>query len=509
MKLEKKYSLNTSKNKLKKFGQYFTPEIIADIMSRWVTKKAKNILDPAVGNAIFYRHSKKYNQDIKFFGYEIDSEILDYFIKYIEFPVMEKDFLLSGWEQRYEGILCNPPYNKFQSIDNRKHILNKFYDNTGYQFSGYTNQYILFLIKSLYQLKENGRLCFIVPNEFLNSKYGEEIKENLVNNKWLKGIVNLDYNVFPNAITTSCILFIEKTENEYVEFINVKNEEELINLSFENELFSDNSIRVPMNELDPNERWMRYFSTSSFNVLNTKNNYVQLSKFVDVKRGIATGANKFFLFNKEKKEKYQIEDKFFSLTISRSADITEPVCKAETINTLINKNKNVFLLDVHGKPSSNLLNYIKEGEIDGYNEKYIPKHRTPWYSVENKKAAPILISSSFRDKIKVIRNLCEVKSLTTFHSVYIKDGLERYTNILFCYLLTTKGQTLLLNNRKEMGNGLIKFQPNDYNEALMLDITKISENDLEKIKQIYLQIINNNNDDIYINQLEKIFDKYF
>lgn len=508
MKLEQEYSLNTSKNKLKKFGQYFTPEIIADFMSKWVTKKAKNILDPAVGNAIFYRHSKKYNQEVNFFGYEIDSEILNYFEKYVKFPVINEDFLLSGWEESYEGILCNPPYNKFQSIDNRKHILKEFYDNTGYHFSGYTNQYILFLIKSLYQLEDNGRLCFIVPNEFLNSKYGNEIKKILVDSKSLKGIVNLNYNVFPNAITTSCILFIEKTENNWIEFIAVKSEEELINLNFETDFFSDESTIIPTKEIDANEKWMKYFSDSSLNIPTTKNNYVQLSKFVDVKRGIATGANKFFLFNKEKKEKYQIEDRFFSLAISRSADITKPVCKAETINTLINKNKNVFLLDVHGKPSSNLLNYIKEGEDDGYNEKYIPKHRTPWYSVENKKAAPILISSSFRDKIKVVRNLCEVKSLTTFHSVYIKDGLGRYTNTLFCYLLTTKGQTLLLNNRKEMGNGLIKFQPNDYNEALMLDITKISENDLKKIEQIYFQIINNN-DDIYINQLEKIFDKYF
>lgn len=508
MKLEQKYTLNANKNKLKEFGQYFTPEIIADFMSKWVTKKAKNILDPAVGNAIFYRHSKKYNQEVNFFGYEIDSEILNYFEKYVKFPVINKDFLLSGWEESYEGILCNPPYNKFQSIDNRKHILKEFYDNTGYHFSGYTNQYILFLIKSLYQLENNGRLCFIVPNEFLNSKYGNEIKKILVDSKSLKGIVNLNYNVFPNAITTSCILFIEKTENNWIEFIDVKSEEELINLNFETEFFADESTKIPTKEIDANEKWMRYFSDSSLNILTTENNFVQLTKFVDVKRGIATGANKFFLFNKEKKEKYQIEDDYFSLAISRSADIIDPICTRETINKLISENKNVFLLDVDKKPSTNLLNYIKEGEEEGYNDKYIPKRRTPWFSMEKKEAAPILISSSFRGKIKVIRNLCNVKSLTTFHSVYMNNGYERYTNILFCYLLTTNGQTLLLNNRKEMGNGLIKFQPNDYNEALMLDLTKISENDLDKIDQLYFEMIEKD-ESINIDIIEKIFNKYF
>ena len=253
---------------------------------------------------------------------------------------------------------------------------------------------------------------------------------------------------------------------------------------------------------------MRYFSDSSLNILTTENNFVQLTKFVDVKRGIATGANKFFLFNKEKKEKYQIEDDYFSLAISRSADIIDPVCTRKTINKLISENKNIFLLDVDKKPSTNLLNYIKEGEEEGYNDKYIPKRRTPWFSMEKKEAAPILISSSFRGKIKVIRNLCNVKSLTTFHSVYMNNGYERYTNILFCYLLTTNGQTLLLNNRKEMGNGLIKFQPNDYNEALMLDLTKISENDLDKIDQLYFEMIEKD-ESINIDIIEKIFNKYF
>ena len=71
--------------------------------------------------------------------------------------------------------------------------------------SGFTNIYTLFLLKSIYQLNENGRAAYIIPSEFLNSDYGKLVKEYLLKSKALRHIIifNFKENVFDDALTTS------------------------------------------------------------------------------------------------------------------------------------------------------------------------------------------------------------------------------------------------------------------------------------------------------------------
>ena len=151
--------------------------------------------------------------------------------------------------------------------------------------------------------------------------------------------------------------------------------------------------------------------------------------------------------------------------------------------------------------------YIRQGEEEGVNNKYLPASRVPWYSIEQKKPAPIWVSSACRDKIKFVRNLLGIKTLTTFHSVYVRKEYEEYTDLIFCYFLTPIAQTILKENRKKLGNGLEKFQPNDLNSALMLDVTLISSEDCEKIMSIYHSLATTITD-TELNILNDIFLKY-
>ena len=56
-------------------------------------------------------------------------------------------------------------------------------------------------------------------------------------------------------------------------------------------------------------------------------------------------------------------------------------------------------------------------------------------------------------------------------------------DILFAYLLTDVAREIFEDNRREYGNGLQKFEPNDLNKAMMLDLTlldKKTENEIMK-----------------------------
>ena len=171
--------------------------------------------------------------------------------------------------------------------------------------------------------------------------------------------------------------------------------------------------------------------------------------------------------------------------------------------------KNVYIFDGTKAKIKNDFLYIEYGEKLGVNKTYLTSHRNPWFAIEQKDTAPILISVFNRDKIKFIRNKCNVKTLTTFHNLFFKQKniTEEEINIFFSYLLTPIAQEILYLNKREYGNGLNKFEPNDLNNAMVINIDKIEIKDRNEILKLYNQLKLEENE-IFIKELNSIFLKY-
>lgn len=505
MKKESEYANVKGLNYLKKSGQFFTDERIVRFMVGWTCKNAMNVLDPAVGNNIFLRVCKDKFPLIKEYGYEIDKSILDFFKNTYNYNIFNQDYLLSDWSLKFDAIVCNPPYNKFQAIENRDIIIKNIFDNTGISLSGYTNLYVYFLLKSIFQLSENGKLSYIIPTEFLNSKYGNIIKKILVNKNLLYAIINFKNNkeIFSNATTTSCILLINKQQKNSVKFFNIESIDDLFNLDVENDRTSP--LVVDYKELLVKEKWRDYININQ-QKLNFKN-LKPTSDFCYVSRGIATGANDYFCFSKEKIDNYKIPIECLSKCICKSEDVKGNFFNDNDFKILRNNNKKVYLLNANSNNIDKISTYIEYGEKLGIKEKYIPAHRKYWYSVEQKNSAPIWVSSAYRKTMKFIRNIANIENLTTFHSIFIKKDYIDKTNLIFCYFITPTAQQIINENRKEMGNGLNKFQPNDLNNSKMLDISVIEKDDRDKIETIYMKL-QKESTSYLISELDKIFLKY-
>lgn len=508
MNLERDYAKQTSETHLKKWGQFFTPYPIAQFMASWTCKDAKKVLDPSVGNSIFLTYARVCNPSASLTGYEIDEKILSFFGNPADAHIHLADYLLSGWEERYDAICCNPPYHKFQAVSNRDEILSVIKEHTGIRYSSYTNLYILFLLKSLYQLSPDGRLSYIIPSEFLNSAYGTAIKEKLVKERLLRAIISFDDDneLFFNATTTCCILLVDRVPKTTVCFYHLDSLKELNMITLSG---SDPGVHVvSYDTLSPDEKWRHYLSSES---ASDYKNLVPLSTFCQISRGIATGANNFFCLNKSKVQEYQILPEYLSRCICHSRDIRKAVFTGQDFALLSEKDKTVYVLNISKDQVLNesISRYLALGEASGVPDKHLPSHRHPWYRMEQKKAAPIWVTNASREGMKFIRNLAGIHSLTTFHSVYLYDEYTVYTDLLFCYFLTPIAQSILRGNRKELGNGLEKFQPSDLSAALVLDITKISEGDKDTILKIYEQLCSSESDEsVYIARMNDIFSSY-
>jgi len=81
--------------------------------------------------------------------------------------------------------------------------------------------YLLFIQHIIYSLKENGKAAIVVPTGFITAQSGidKKIREKLINEKMLAGVVSMPSNIFATTGTNVSILFIDKSNKENVVLI--------------------------------------------------------------------------------------------------------------------------------------------------------------------------------------------------------------------------------------------------------------------------------------------------
>lgn len=467
---EAKYKIDTSPEYRKEMGQFFTPAVVADLMTRWVVANdPKTILDPAFGLGIFYEQAHEYvvENNAKFVGYEIDDQILKYFDRArvsSELELKNEDYLESR-NEKFDAIICNPPYMRFQKFLNRHNVLPIIEQRLGRKLVGYSNISSVFLVKALEELNLDGRLAFILPFEFFNTGYGKEIKRILLEGHLLKQIVIFanEKEIFPDATTTVCILLCSNdTIESPVKLTSISSQNELSDITDISKYYQH---EIGEDELPYNKKWTPIIS-SLYEEQHIPDGLIQFMDYGSFKRGIATGANKYFALSESKIKELNLRKPNYCKCITKSAQIRKLIFIDDDFETLANLDKPVYCFDVKEPGNHAVLNYIRCGEELGFHKRYLTKNRRPWYRIEHREPSPILVGVFNRGRIKVIRNMTTAISFTCFHSFYPNMYGESYINKLFVYLLSDVGQKLVKINKRDYGSQLEKFEPGDLNESL-------------------------------------------
>lgn len=522
--IENDYSKSISLEHRKKFAQFFTPIPIANTMVNWIlgNKKTKTVLEPAFGLGVFSRAILSQKKEINIKGFEVDETILAKAKQYFEdtknINLLLQDYMYNDWKNKYDGIICNPPYFKFHDYDN-KNILKEIETNLKCKLNGFTNLYTLFLLKSIHQLSKNGRCAYIIPSEFLNSDYGKLVKTYLIKSKTLRHIIVIDFeeSVFDDALTTaSIILCANDNLTDKVQFSNIQSLQDLSKIDeiinkYPN--FIETEQTYNFSDLNPEIKWKAYYQKQ--NSIKFKN-LVPFSIYAKVVRGIATGSNEYFTFNLSKAKEFNIDEQYLLPCICSAKDAKTSFFTKQDFEELKKSNKSVFLFNAQNSTDKNISSYIQKGESEEINKRFLTASRTPWYSLENRKPAPIWVSVFNRSGLRFIRNEANISNLTSYHCIYPKQTSlfsEIDIDLLFAYLLTDTAKQIFEDNSRQYGNGLQKFEPNDLNKGMMLDLGLLDKQTSNEILNLYKEykslILDNKNVDEIINKIDQILkEKY-
>ena len=448
-------------------GQFFTPPPVARFMCRWLLERgARELFDPAFGLGAFYFAARELYPAIRFNGVEKDATVLAHFRN--DYPnsddatlnLINADYF-SIWNSRHTAIVCNPPYMRFQYFTDRQRVIPEIEKHLGQRMSGYSNIASAFLLKSLYELAPRGCLAYLMPLEFLNTGYGETVKRVLLD-KGLKVLLRVEPEggVFPDAITSVGIILVsDDGKDEPVKFCTVQMLDQLEGS------ISDLPCRsLPREELRPTDKWLRHFEQPTAVDLQVLQ---PLSLYGSFSRGIATGANEFFLLSKSAAAKWGLPISILHPCISRSSQITQVLITDTDIERLIENDERVLLTDLSVSQDEAVKRYINFGERQGFDKRYLTRMRKPWFKLESRQPAPILFGVFSRNGFKVIRNQSRAVSLTCFHCFYPNLFGAKYVDHLFLYFCSSVGQQILSREVRKYGDKLDKFEPHDLNNALV------------------------------------------
>ncbi len=225
-----------------KYAEYYTPHAVAKIMaSILVDKPVKNVTcyDPSAGSgtllmnlahAIGEDRCTIYSQDIsqKSSSMLRLNLILNNLVHSIQNIIQGNTLLLPYHKNgdklmQFDYIVSNPPF-KLDFSDYRDDLDSK--QNHERFFAGIPKVpfkdidkmsiYLPFIQHIMHSLSAKGRAAIVVPTGFITAQSGIEkkIREKLVEDRMLRGVVSMPSNIFATTGTNVSVLFIDKANKK-------------------------------------------------------------------------------------------------------------------------------------------------------------------------------------------------------------------------------------------------------------------------------------------------------
>lgn len=237
------------------YAEYFTPQAISNIISKIlvnmtpVEDKLYEIYDPSAGSGSLVLHlanelgqgsfgekAQVYTQDIsgkssRFLRINMMLNGLTHSLD----NIIEGDTLVtpahysvphdpSSGIKKFDYITSNPPFK--MDFSSTRNLIEQKWSETDRFFAGIPKIpnkkkdsmaiYLCFIQHILYSLKEDGKAAIVVPTGFITAQSGIEkkVRQKIIDNHWLKGVISMPSNIFANTGTNVSVLFIDKSNQD-------------------------------------------------------------------------------------------------------------------------------------------------------------------------------------------------------------------------------------------------------------------------------------------------------
>jgi len=216
--------------------------------------------------------------------------------------------------------------------------------------------------------------------------------------------------------------------------------------------------------------------------------YVALETLASFRRGIATGANGFFLLSKDRVGALGIGLERCFPCVGRASDVAGLIYRPTDFSTAAARGGKLFLLNLADPLTEAERRYVREGKEQALNTRFLLANRRPWYSMEQRPVAPIWAAVFGRGNQKFVFNEAGVRCLTNFHCIYPASTDEVLQRALTLCLNASSVREASKLHGRVYGGGLSKFEPNDLKSIQVPDLRAVKPSLLAHMADLLLAL---------------------
>jgi hypothetical protein len=355
------------------------------------------------------------------------------------------------------AFVGNPPYVRHHRLSTElKSWGASASERLGVPFSKLAGLHLYFFLATALRARSGDVGCYITSAEWLDVRYGKGLRELLIGRLGLSSISVLKETeaAFEDAMTTAAMVCFEVGRRPgSVRFSVVP--------KFEGAEGPDRARRLPTTKLEG--RWGCFARAT--NAPRPADGWVRLGGLASVHRGIATGANGFFVMDRAQARERGLEP-WARPVITQGKQILDsdgPIVGAGC--------KVIVLLpkDVDSLPPklrACVRRYLARGMAEGVPGRYLCRKRSPWWWLGKVEAPPIVASYMARRPPAFAANPEGILILNIAHGIYPRHPMSKKQAAAFVEMLNRSAHTFVGNGRRYQG-GLEKFEPREMEDLLV------------------------------------------
>lgn len=229
-----------------------------------------------------YRCKKVLKALAKKYNYNIEDESINIYCA---------DSLKEDWNtifdvDGFDYIIGNPPYVNTHDMSKETALfLKETFSTTK---NGVYNIFYAFIERGMDFLKANGKLSYIIPNNFLSIKSATNLRAFIQKNKYMVSVLDFaDNMIFKPVRTYNCIIVLDKGNNDTFKYSVMDNTED-IQKSLGNIIYNE----MPLNHLDK-IGWKLVDNKTYLNLEKIESQFRPIKDFI--RTGIATLRDEVFM----------------------------------------------------------------------------------------------------------------------------------------------------------------------------------------------------------------------
>ena len=463
-----------------KWGQFATPPELARSIARYAVNQINGMpirfLEPAVGTGSFFSALMQETTErhiASAVGIELDplfAASASALWQPAGLEVVNGDFTRQPIpNNRFSLILTNPPYVRHHHLapEEKDRLRTRLAQSRHITISGLAGFYAYFLLLAHEWMADGGLSVWLIPSEFMDVNYGSAIRRYLTESVTLLHIHRFrpDDMQFTDALVSSAVVVFRNSSPSPEHKVRFSLGGPIEEPAYE--------TFVPVSTLAHSRKWTQ-FPEGAF---IRKTGEPTLGDLFAIKRGLATGANDFFILTDANAEFWEIPREFLRPILPSPRYLNENIISA-ALDGVPEVSRQLYLLDCPESEDTiqarwpRFYEYLQKGRAGNVHSSYLTSRRAPWYSQEKRPPAPFLCtymgrSGNGKGPFRFIWN----RSQATAHNVYLmlypkeplRSALEGHPELevnVFEALQHIRPQQVVSEGRV-YGGGLHKVEPRE------------------------------------------------